>query len=109
MPAGDVPDDEYCARVLGAICTVAADSGVLAIAYDQLPGAVETIIAPLFGLRPGQADRQAMTAIAGLNARRGDRWCANQQAARRLTADPELTALAAQWVAPALARLAAGA
>ncbi|MDQ0463536.1 hypothetical protein QO010_001307 [Caulobacter ginsengisoli] len=97
--------DAFCAQALGQICAAAADGlaqGGRAIAYDDLPDAVETVIAPLFGL---EADPRAMRAVTGFNARRGDQAFVDDRAARRAAASDEIKALAARWVAPALARL----
>jgi hypothetical protein len=105
----DLAPDDYCARTLGAICDAAAEgvarAGGTAIAYESLPKAVETVIGPLFGLSIQPADQMRMARITTQNARRGDQPFVDDRAARRAGAGDEIRALAARWVAPALAAL----
>jgi hypothetical protein len=103
LPA-DLPPDEACARTLGAICEAAAealDDAGLAVAYDTLPDAVETRIAPHFGLALDGAARARMAEVATRSARRGDLPFVPRQE----DADDAIRALAGRWVAPPLARL----
>ncbi|MGN6572171.1 MAG: sulfotransferase [Pseudolabrys sp.] len=62
-----VPDEDYCARVLGAICNAAAvhaaSGGGLVVDYRDLPEAVFSVIAPHFGVTVNAADRVAMEAV----------------------------------------------
>jgi len=67
------PDEDYCARVLAAICNAAADHAELGrglvINYRDLPDAVLSAIAPHFGLALSKAERAAMQAAAQRDAK----------------------------------------
>lgn len=101
--------DEHCARTLAALCdraaeTVAAGNG-LAIAYEDLPGAVGDYIAPLFGLQPAGADLARMADVALRHARRGEAVFVDERDARRAAAPARLVALADRLARPAWNRL----
>jgi hypothetical protein len=82
-----VPDAEYCARVLAAICTAAADNaelgGGLMIDYRELPEAVTSRIMPHFGIAAGAAERAAMAAAAARDAKAPAREFAADGAAKQ--------------------------
>ncbi len=64
---------EYGALVLARICAAAlehieAEGGVL-VNYTELPAAVETVVAPLFGLRPTAEEQAAMRRATGVHAK----------------------------------------
>ncbi|MGR4866398.1 aspartyl beta-hydroxylase [Caulobacter sp. LARHSG274] len=65
---GGVPDEDYWARVLAAVCDAAldgyAEGGGLLVNYAQLPGAVSAQILPHFGIAGSPADRVIMDRIA---------------------------------------------
>ena len=87
---GAALDEDYCARVLAAICNAAADNaklgGGLMIDYRELPAAVMSRIMPHFGIAAGAAERTAIEADGGARRQsavadfRGRR---RRQAARR--------------------------
>lgn len=69
MPA----DEDYCARVLGAICQAVIDhhglGGGLLLDYRDLPAAVFTPLLPHFGVSCDEAERETMRGVARLDAK----------------------------------------
>ncbi len=67
------PDEEYCARVLGAICQAAIDhhglGGGLLLDYRDLPAAVFTSLLPHFGVSCDETERETMRGVARLDAK----------------------------------------
>jgi len=65
--------EDYCARVLGAICRAITDhrdvGGGLILNYRQLPDAVWTALLPHFGMSCGEKERQSMRQAARQNAK----------------------------------------
>lgn len=105
-------NDAYCARALGRLAEEAArtaDADPAAwrlVNYRQLPEAVETLIAPHFGLRLDGAEQEAMRGVARFHAKAPGALVFQADAARKQReADEELRALAARWIAPAYAAL----
>ena len=70
---GDALDEDYCARVLAAICNAAADNaklgGGLMIDYRELPAAVMSRIMPHFGIAAGAAEHALMLEAAVRDAK----------------------------------------
>lgn len=101
--------DEHCARTLAALCDraaeVVASDGGLAVAYEDLPGAVEDRIAPLFGLAFDAADQARMRAVSTRHARRGEAVFVDDRDSRRAAAAPRLVTLADRLARPAWNRL----
>ena len=103
--------EEYCARVLGRIAeaaTAASEHDPLwrLVNYTQLPDAVETEIAPHFGLVLDEEARAAMRAVTPFHAKAQGRVVFQADSARKQSdADSELRDLARHWVDPAYARL----
>jgi hypothetical protein len=71
-----VPDNDYCARVLAAICDAAAgqldkgpDNLGIAVDYRELPSAVTSRILPHFALPCGSAATAAMASTARRDAK----------------------------------------
>lgn len=68
-----IPDEDYCARVLAAICNAAADNaglgGGLMIDYRELPSAATSRIMPHFGIAAGADEQAAMLATAAHDAK----------------------------------------
>ena len=66
-------DEDYCARVLAAVCRAALDhrrlGGGLCVNYRDLPGAVATTILPHFGLSCGDDELAAMWGRAVVHAK----------------------------------------
>jgi hypothetical protein len=65
--------EQYVAAVLGAICSAAVAAartgGLTLVNYDSLPGAVESTVAPLFGIDVGPAARVAFARAASKDAK----------------------------------------
>lgn len=103
--------DLHCAITLGTMCKLAATAlaagGGALVAYEDLPDAAATRIAPLFGLRPTPADLARMEAVATRHARRGQTEFVDEQQARRANADARLINLADRLARPAWERLRA--
>lgn len=100
--------DEYAARVVGCICEAALahlDDGGLAVAYDDLPEAVWTTIAPHFGLHLDAHDVERMRAHSGDDAKRPGRSFTPDSSRKRAAASPQLLAAAERWATPAWSRL----
>jgi hypothetical protein len=104
--------EEYCARVLGRIAE-AAIAAALAdpaagrlVSYPQLPGAVETVIAPWFGLALDETATGVMRQTARFYAKAPGKIVFQEDSAgKQRTADKELRELADRWIGPAHARL----
>lgn len=108
--AAAMEEDEYAARVLGAVAATAArhaaaSSSALLIEYTQLPAAVEDLIAPHFGLQftPAQAMQAAEAARA--DAKHPSRSFSPDSDAKRREASPRVRELAERWIAPHYTRL----
>ncbi len=103
--------EDYCARVLGRFAEAAADAAardpdLRLVAYSQLPTAVETIIAPWFGLTLGLEDRERMRQASHFHAKAPGRLVFQDDTARKQRdADDELRALAEHRITPHYARL----
>ena len=106
-----VPDEDYCARVLGAICNAAADhaaiGGGLMIDYRDLPGAVFSAILPHFGVTVSPAERAAMEAVTERDVKAPHQGFAPDGEAKRREASDAVRQAAERHLDPALRRLAA--
>jgi hypothetical protein len=106
--AAVLSSDEYAARVIGCICEAALahlDDDGLAVAYDDLPEAVWTTIAPHFGLHLDATDVERMRANSGDDAKRPGRSFTPDSADKRASASAQLRAVAGRWATPAWSRL----
>jgi len=95
--------EEYCARVLAAICRSAlAHRGAQAlfIDYRELPGAVVERILPAFGLECDAAERAAMEAAALRDAKNPVLPFTTQPDPTDRDVSPALRAAADRWVRP---------
>lgn len=105
-----VPDADYCARVLAAICTAAADNaklgGGLMIDYRELPGAVMSRIMPHFGIIAGASERAAMEAAAARDAKAPSQAFAADGAAKQREAGDAVRHAAARHLGDVYLRLA---
>lgn len=105
-----VPDEDYCARVLGAICNAAAGhaalGGGLIIDYRDLPGAVFSKIAPHFGIPVSTADRAAMTAVTERDVKAPHQAFAPDGAGKRRDASEAVRQAAQRHLDAACRRLA---
>lgn len=71
--AEEMSGEEYCARTLDRVCTAVLDNiasgGGLIINYTDLPGAVDDLILPHFGITPDAKARAAMAAATRFDAK----------------------------------------
>ena len=90
IDAEGAPDEDYCARVLGAICRAVVDhhdmGGGLMLNYRQLPDAVGTAMLPHFGICCGEDERQRMRQVARQDAKSPSLSFAGDTAAKQRAA-----------------------
>jgi hypothetical protein len=93
LPDG-VPNDDYCARVLAAVCEGAVRhypvGGGRLVNYRQLPEALFTEILPHFGVTPSDAEVPAMRAAAVRDAKAPEQAFAPDGQDKREAATPAL-------------------
>jgi hypothetical protein len=104
-----IPLERYCALILERICRAAIEhyregDGLL-IEYRELPDAVCTRLLDHFGLGCGAGDIARMRATARFDAKQPARAYADDSAAKRRAASPEVRELAATLLAPLHAEL----
>jgi len=96
LPDG-VPDEDYCARVLAAVCEGAVRhypvGGGRLVNYRQLPEALFTQILPHFGVTPSDAELQAMRAAAVRDAKAPEQAFTPDGLDKRQAATPALRAI----------------
>lgn len=103
--------EEYCARALGRIAGGAADAAARdprwrLVNYTQLPEAVETVVAPWFGLTLDEEERETMRRVTRFHAKAPGRLVFKEDSARKQRdAEGEVRELAQRWVGPAYKRL----
>lgn len=108
-----VPDEDYCARVLAAICRAAAghlgDGKSLGIAvnYRELPDAVQSRILPHFAVACGEDADAAMTRVARQDAKSPQVAFAGDSADKQRDARPALRAIVELHLAAVYRRLEA--
>src|SRR6185312_1662823 len=104
-----VPNEDYCARMLAAICGAAADGaalgGGLMIDYRDLPRAVSSVIAPHFGLELTAGERAAMQAASKRDAKAPSQDFAADSAGKRGEASEAVRRAAERHVASCYRRL----
>jgi hypothetical protein len=110
LPDG-VPDDDYCARVLAAVCEGAmrhypAGGGRL-VNYSQLPGALFTEILPHFGVTPSAVEAQAMRAATIRDAKTPEQVFAPDAQDKQQEATPALREICERRLADVYGRLEA--
>lgn len=94
----------YAARVTGQALAAAAGAmrrhpGGLLLNYRELPGALESRVAGHFGLSLDAAERDALRARAGRDAKNPVLAFKDDSAAKQAEADDALRALVARWLA----------
>src|SRR5205807_1073795 len=89
-----MPVERYCAVILRAICTAAveqyAQGGGLLIDHDELPDAACTRLLEHFGLHYDAAELARMRAVARFDAKQPTQPYADDRAAKRSMATPEI-------------------
>jgi hypothetical protein len=96
LPNG-VPNDDYCARVLAAVCEAAVRhypvGGGRLVNYRQLPEALFTEILPHFGVTPSDVEASAMHAAAIRDAKAPEQAFTPDGQDKRQAATPALRAI----------------
>jgi hypothetical protein len=96
--------EEYCARVLAAICRQALDacgpSRCLLLNYLQLPDAGYQLLPAHFGVDYSCADLEAMRQVASLDAKRPRLRFSDDTAAKQSEATDEQRGHVERWVGP---------
>ena len=111
LEALQTPQEDFCARALGRIVEAALEAtardplGRL-VNYSELPGALETVIAPWFGVDLSDADRDRMRQATRYHAKSPGRVVFQADSARKQRdANAGLRELAQRWVGSGYARL----
>jgi hypothetical protein len=106
-----VPDADYCAQVLAALCDAAAGhypaGGGRLVNYAELPEALLTKVLPHFGVVPSDDEATAMWAAGTRDAKAPDRGFVPDGAAKRREAGDDLTAICERRVGEPYRRLEA--
>jgi gluconate kinase len=99
-----MPPEEYCARILARICLAALDCagtrGALMINYDQLPGAVTSIITKHFGAEFTPAEIERMKSAARFNAKKPSLFFEPDAETKRKEANEAARRAAEKWLDP---------
>lgn len=98
-----IPPLEYQSRVLARLCQAALDSGVgpeRLVNYSELPSAVWTRIAPLFGFEPSDAEIERMRNAASVDAKEPTQRFQPDAAAKQREAGAAIREAADRWVTP---------
>ena len=111
--AASLPREEYCARMLGAICEAAEQSLALdsqhglVLDYGGLPGAMDAQLLPHFALSPDAAEREEMAAVWRQDAKNPAFEFTPDRDTKRREASDAVHAAAERWVEPVYNRLLA--
>ncbi|HEX8852620.1 MAG TPA: sulfotransferase [Pyrinomonadaceae bacterium] len=101
---GSMPPEEYCARVLGAMCRAALtdceDASMLLVNYRELPGAVCTRLTAWLGAHYTDAERERMACAAQFDAKNPVLPFADDTEAKRREAGEAVRRAADAWVRP---------
>jgi hypothetical protein len=106
-----IPDDDYCAQVLGRICTAAADrlaargSRGLAINYRELPDALPHRILPHVGVVYSPAELETMRRVTRYDAKLPQMKFASDGADKQQSASSALRAATEHHLGAAIRRL----
>jgi len=96
--------DDYGALVIERICAAAVEHGAVGrgafVAYDELPSAAWSVIAPWFGLTVLDADVARMSGVATVHAKRPYETFENDRSQKQEAASPTLRALADRRLRP---------
>jgi hypothetical protein len=105
-----MPPEEYCARVLAAICGAGVehrDERGLFVDYRDLPDAFFTRILEHFGLDCTAAERAKMADATHFHAKNPHLFFADDRDAKLASASPALREAAERWVRPVYEELLA--
>ncbi|HEV3165938.1 MAG TPA: hypothetical protein VGZ22_18055 [Isosphaeraceae bacterium] len=96
--------EEYCARVLAAICRAGLQQLQLgrgtALNYRQLPSAVWTSLLDLFGIRPSPPALKQMQLLSQFNAKTPALYFEDDTAAKQREASDAVRRAADEWLRP---------
>jgi Sulfotransferase domain len=108
--AWSMEPEEYCARVLAALCQAAweyhSDGGLL-VNYKQLPELVWTSMAEFFGVNYSEAEVQIMKTKTKRHAKDPSAPFQGDSAEKRMRANDRVLEAAANWVNPVYEKLEA--
>lgn len=107
--AWSTPREEYIARMLGSICQAALDGldgHARVVDYSALPGALDAVVAPHFGLRPDADDAALMAVALQRDAKNPAADFQPDTGAKQAEATAAARAAADRWVRPLHDRLA---
>ncbi len=107
---GGVPAEDYCARVLAAVCEGVLSEPAQAttlVNYTEMPGALLDRILPCFGLTLDAETEAAMAAAARFNAKASGSDFTPDSEAKRREASDTVKAATARWLSDPYARLEA--
>jgi hypothetical protein len=97
-----MPADEYCARVLAAICQAAlaqpTEGQARFINYAELPGAVQKVLVPFFKMNCSPDELRALHRAAEWDAKEPSVRFSAEQAVKSREPSERLNPLAAQWL-----------
>jgi hypothetical protein len=109
--ADGVPDDDYCARVLAAVCEGAARhypaGGGRLVDYRELPEALFTTILPHFGVTVSEAEAAVIRQTAARDAKAPQQAFAPDGATKRQAATAAVREICERRLGPVHRRLAA--
>jgi hypothetical protein len=110
LPTG-VPDEDYCARVLAAICEAALDQhalgGGLMVNYRDLPDVMFTNILPHFGVTPTAEEQALMSQALVFDVKSPGMEFKPDSAAKRAEASPAIAQICERRLGDAYGRLEA--
>jgi hypothetical protein len=98
-----MPVEEYCARVLAAICRSALehrDERALFVDYRELPEAFFDRILGAFGLDCNDVERAQMAHVAKLHGKNPNVFFSDDADAKKRAASPRLRDAVDRWVRP---------
>jgi len=106
-----MPQAEYCARVLAAVCSAGIQHltthGGRAVDYDELPSAVVSGIAKHFGLNLAPSEIERMNAVTAFHAKSPSFYFEPDSAGKQGEASAEVRELTARLLDPLYTKLKA--
>lgn len=110
--AARVSPEEYCARVLGRICSAAlaqlqAEPGGRVVNYTELPEAVPSSLAEYFRLDCTDAERDAMREVAQFDAKTPSLFFSPDRTSKEAAANASIREMSARCVEPVYTELEA--
>ena len=107
--AAQMPVEEYCARVLGEICSAAYDNAkdrfALLVNYDELPQAATHAILQHFGVSFTEEETECMKRAARYNSKTPAMFFESDKGQKQGQATDAVRRAVEDWIAPIYARL----